>query len=53
MKKNSGKIAIFRCLVFFAPLEAKMMKNDLKKKYDKKMIKKMIKNQRKIAIFIF
>ena len=47
MKKTRGKLHFFIFRNFFAPLEAKMMKND------KQNDKKMKKNERKIAIFHF
>ena len=59
MKKTRGKLQFFIFRIIFAPLEAKMMKNDKKwekmkkmKKNEKKW-KKWKKNPRKIAIFHF
>ena len=43
MKKTSGKLQFFIFLIFFAPLEAKMMKHE---KNDKTMFKKWLKNDK-------
>ena len=53
MKKTRGKLHFFIFRKIFAPLEAKMMKNDKKKEKKMKKNKKNEKNPRKIAIFHF
>ena len=51
MSKTRGKLHFFIFRKIFAPLEAKMMKNE--KKWKNEKMKKKWKNPRKIAIFHF
>jgi len=53
MKKTRGKLHFFIFRKIFAPLEAKMMKNDKKKKKNEKKMKKMKKTRGKLQFFIF